>query len=276
MKHPAARGTPISPARIKAWLKEFKFYRTAPDEEAIEAWLSLFANDHRDLAARILDCVHVVSDQKILSGYRNALKQLKGWDPDAKKRKGHWVFVGFGYSGESGQAMLRSFREANDMEQAKYNDLFCGARDLPSRKLTAEDHVVFVDDFSGSGRQVCSAWPTLQELIASEATCHLILTAATENALSEIKEKTKLSALASIKLEDGDNVFKSQYFNPSERNLIEKYGKRAWAAWPRGFRDCGLVFVLSHKTPNNSIPVLHAYHDRWRGLFPRRVPLAET
>lgn len=276
MKHPATRGTPISPERIKSWLKEFKFYRTAPDEEAVESWLSLFANSHRDLAARILDCVHVVSDQKILSGYRTALKQLKGWHPDRRKREGRWLFVGFGGSGESGQAMLRSFREANDLEQAKYDYLFCGARDLPSQKLSAEDHVVFVDDFSGSGGQVCRAWPTLQELIGSNATCHLILTAATGRALSRIKQETQLSTMASIKLDDTDNIFECSHFNSTEKTIIANYGKKAWSSWPRGFQNCGLVFVLFHKTPNNSIPILHAYHDRWKGLFPRRVPLVEA
>src|SRR6266851_3071123 len=101
MKPPAARGTPVSPDRIKAWLKEFKFYRTVPDEDTVEEWLRLFANKHRDVAARILDCVQVVSDAKILGGYRNALKHMKGWDSDPTKRKGRWFFVGFGYSGES-------------------------------------------------------------------------------------------------------------------------------------------------------------------------------
>lgn len=274
MKQPAARGTPVSPERIKAWLKEFKFYRTAPDEEAVGSWLSLFSNNHRDLAARILDCVHVVSDEKVLRGYRAGLKQLKGWHSDRRQRRGRWLFVGFGGSGESGQAMLRSFREANDLDQKKFDYLFCGARDLPSQKLTADDHVVFVDDFSGSGHQVCTHWPVLQELIASSATCHLILTAATDRALSRIKTETALSTVVSITLDDTDNVFKCSYFNSVERQIIENYGRKAWSSWPKGYRDCGLVFVLCHKTPNNSIPILHAHNKHWKGLFPRRVPLA--
>lgn len=274
MKEPAVRGSPVSSARIKAWLKEFRFYRTAPDEDAVKSWLALFSNAHRDLAARILDCVHVVSDEKVLRGYQAALRLLNGWHPDRRRREGRWLFVGFGGSGESGQAMLRSFREANDLEQKRYDYLFCGARDLPSQKLSAQDHVVFVDDFSGSGHQVCTHWPVLQELIGSNAKCHLILTAATERALSRIKNETGLSTVVSIRLNDTDNVFKCSYFNSAEKQIIEKYGRRAWPKWPKGYQDCGLVFVLHHKTPNNSIPILHAHHSGWMGLFPRRVPLA--
>jgi hypothetical protein len=27
--------------------------------------------------------------------------------------------------------------------------------------------------------------------------------------------------------------------------------------------------VFQHRSPNNSIPILHADHERWTGLFPR-------
>ena len=36
-----------------------------------------------------------------------------------------------------------------------------------------------------------------------------------------------------------------------------------------GFGDCGLCVVLSHNTPNNSLPLLWAETDKTRALFPR-------
>jgi hypothetical protein len=38
---------------------------------------------------------------------------------------------------------------------------------------------------------------------------------------------------------------------------------------PRGFGDCGLVIVLYHQCPNNSLAVLHASSGNWEPLFPR-------
>ena len=276
MKQPHRRGTPISPARSAEWLNVFRFYRHPPDEPAIQQWLNRFSKADQDVAARVLDCVQVVSDQEILTGYRDALQQLVGWNIDPTLRRGRWFFVGFGSPGKSGQAMVRSFREANQLTSATHNDLFCGATDLPSKKLTAEDYVVFVDDFSGSGRQVSAAWQTLQELVASDATCHLILTSATRKAMSKIEALINLALTVYIILEEDDNVFNSRCtkFSTHEKSIIEKYGRRADRRNPKGFGDCGLLFALSHKTPNNTIPILHAYHDRWKGLLPRYVPLS--
>ena len=56
---------------------------------------------------------------------------------------------------------------------------------------------------------------------------------------------------------------------PSEKDALLEYCKRADRKYPRGYGDCGFVLVLAHKTPNNSIPVLHANNVRWKGLFPR-------
>ena len=67
--------------------------------------------------------------------------------------------------------------------------------------LAAEDHVVFIDDFSGTGRQVSGIWPTLQELIAADAACHLILTAATRKAISEIRQLINLSLTVYLTLD---------------------------------------------------------------------------
>ena len=243
--------------------------------EAIRQWLKLFSNADQDIAARLLDCVQVVSEQEIHSGYRRVLGRLRDWDINPVRRRGRWLFVGFGGSGENGQAMLRIFREANQLTSAAYDSLFCGATDLPFKELTGADHVAFIDDFSGTGRQVCLAWPTLQELIAADAACHLILTAATHVAISKIRKLNNLSLVVHFKLQEEDNVFSSKckYFKKAEKLIIETYGKRANRKNPKGFGECGLLFVLSHKTPNNTIPILHAYHNRWHGVFPRYLPL---
>jgi hypothetical protein len=107
----------------------------------------------RDVAARILDCVEVVSEPEIHEGFRVALRGLPGWSADFNARVGRWFFLGFGGPSESGQVMLRMFREANRLTGKANNDLFCNLSDLASKELTADDNVVFVDDFSGTGNK---------------------------------------------------------------------------------------------------------------------------
>lgn len=263
------------PSREQIWLDRFRFYRDSPNIEAIENWISLFEGDDAELARKVLDHVMVVSERQIQQGYSAALAALPGWDERATS-PGRWRFVGFGKAGESGPAMVRIFREANDLALAKYDSLFCDLSDLPGLKLTALDTVVFIDDFSGTGRQVCKRWPLISELIASEATCHLILSAVTDTAAKAISERTQLSLHSSIFLDDEANVLgpNCPIFDAEEKSALIRYGEKADSKWPEGYGKSGLLFVLSHKTPNNSLPILHVNEPHWRGLFPRYLRAA--
>lgn len=271
MRRPLRRGSAISRERKDAWLRRFRFYRQPPDDAAIDGWMARFRVADRDVAARILDCVEVISEEQIQEGYRTALGGLPGWSADPTQRTGRWFFVGFGGAGESGQSMLRPFREANRLTARMHHPLFCSITELPSKMLSHDDNVVFVDDFSGTGKQVVDMWPTIQELVAADAKLYLIVTAATRKAIDKIATETNLDLRVHMTLECGDNVFSPacSHFSKQDQQTIEKYGKRADGIRPKGFGNCGLLFVLCHKTPNNSIPILHANHDKWRGLFPR-------
>jgi hypothetical protein len=277
MKAPLQRGATIDQRRINKWIDRFRFYRTSPAEIEIRAWLARFGGPDQDLAARILDCVEVISETTIQEGYKQALAKMEGWHPNERDREGRWLFTGFGVPGESGMAMLRVFREANNLTSTKYDKLFGSILDIPSLKLSAEDVVVLVDDFAGTGRQVCDRWPTLQELIASDAKCYLVLTAATTAAIERIEEATTLEVLVHTKIQKNENIFSTacSRFSAGDRNALLPYCKRADNKNPRGFGECGLLYVLSHKTPNNSIPILYANHKHWLGLFPRNLTPAE-
>ena len=116
MRPPSPRGTALTAGRVAGWLSRFRFYRASPDENALRDWIERFKPTHRDLAARILDSVEIKSEEEIQLGYRDALASLPGWHTNGSRRKGTWVFVGFGKTaGESGQSMLRLFREASHM-----------------------------------------------------------------------------------------------------------------------------------------------------------------
>jgi hypothetical protein len=273
MKAPAPRGTPLDQARVNEWIRQFRFYRDSPHEAEIITWLNRFRGPDREVASRVLDCVEVISERSIQEGYRQALAAMPGWNRDAHLRDGKWVFTGFGVPGESGLAMLRLFREANNLSSQKFNSLFCSVTDIPKRKLSAEDTVVVVDDFAGTGRQIAYRWPTLNELIACDARCYLVLTAATVDAIQKIKTDTTLEVLVHTAIERNENIFSGacRRFSAEDRATLLPYCKKADNKNPKGYGECGLLYDLSHKTPNNSIPILHANHAGWVGLFPRNL-----
>lgn len=262
-----------SDEQFAAWISRFAGYRQPPTKDVLCKWLSRFKAEHLATAHKVLDAVTVVTEREIHQGYRDGLTALPGWSKNADAREGRWFFVGVGSAGESGPAMLRMFREANGLTSMNWQSYFKMPRELPRLGLTALDNVVFVDDFAGTGRQIVSYWPIMQELVASEASCYLLLTALTEDAERNIRDSTELDVRAPIVLEKAANIFAAEcgQFDDTERQALEDYGRIAWAAHPKGFGECGLTLILSHKTPNNTIPILHANHGAWEGPFPRNL-----
>ncbi len=272
MRKPKDRGVPIDQARLQAWVARFSSYRAQVSNERVGHWLDQFADPDKDLAARTLDAVRFISLEQIHAAYRALLRKLPGWSPSEAERNGRWRFVALSSSaGESGDSMLHVFRRANAMNSTRLNNLFIHKSDLLREGITKDDTVVFVDDFAGTGTQVSTSWSAnLRELMPEFPTTYLLLVAATARAKKKIHAETGLRVLAHFNLSGGDDILSlgCRHFTNQERSKLLVYCAKADRRAPRGFGDCGLVIAFSHGCPNNSIPILHRDHRRWRGLFP--------
>jgi hypothetical protein len=199
-------------------------------------------------------------------------KKLPGWHSDPKQRHGKWRFLAFSKSaGESGDTMLHKWRTALGLTGAKYHELFVHKADLVKENLGADDSVAFIDDFAGGGEQACDWRSTLAELLPGNPRTYLILIAAGHKAAARIPQETPLKVFTNQVLRPDDDIFSAscQHFTSNEQHRLLKYCQVADRKRPKGWGNCGFVIVLAHKTPNNSIPILHANHRGWRGLFPR-------
>ena len=285
MKRPLAPGTPIDAKRYKRWIDHFGSYRAGIINVTIQSWLNQFDASDQDVAARVLDVVEYYAQSQIHAAYRDVLAGLDGWHKSASKRKGRWAFAAMsGSAGESGDAMLYQFRVANGLDAKQLNDLFVSRSELfrlallpenDPRRLGPEDVVVLLDDFSGTGTQVCDAWndpeTSFGALLAGVGKVYLVLVAASKAARKRIAVETGLCPVPAHELREGDDIFSDQcaHFTKADRARLMHYGEIADKKQPRGFGNCGFVVVFQHRTPNNTIPILHADHSRWTGLFPR-------
>ena len=285
MRRPLAPGTAIDARRYKRWISLFGSYRAGVINATIQSWLDQFEEKDQDLAARVLDTVEFYGQSQIHAAYQQALAALPGWHKSASKRKGLWRFAAMSTSaGESGDAMLYHFRIANGLDAKGLDGLFVLRSDLfrqpmlpddDPNKLGADDVVVLLDDFSGTGTQVCKAWndpaTSFGALLAGVGKVYLILVAASKTARKRILAETSISPFPAHELREGDNIFSIQcpHFSKADRVKLLRYGEIANKKQPMGFGDCGFVIVFQHRTPNNSIPILHADHRHWTGLFPR-------
>ena len=183
------------------------------------------------------------------------------------------MFVPFtGSAGESGDAMLHRFRQANNLAGDQYSDLFRYRSELMQLRPGPADTVVLVDDFSGTGSQACNAWETFRELLPFRPRIFLVLVAASRAAQERVAAKTSMQPRAHIELGPDSDIFSSECaeFSDEEKATLLHYGRQADPNHPRGWGNCGFVIVFSHTCPNNSIPLLHKRRPgHWQGLFPR-------
>ncbi len=285
MKRPFAPGTPVDAKRYKRWIDHFGSYRAGIINVTIQSWLNQFAASDQDVAARVLDAVEFYGQTQIYAAYRQALAGLDGWNREPSKRSGRWRFAAMsGSAGESGDAMLHHFRVANRLDTKPLNELFVSRSDLfrqpllpedDPHKLGRDDVVVLLDDFSGTGTQVCDAWnnpeTSFGALLAGVGKVYLIVVAASKAARNRITNETGICLVPAHDLREGDDVFSDhcKHFTKADRVKLLQYGEIADKKRPKGFGNCGFVVVFQHRSPNNSIPILHADHSKWTGLFPR-------
>lgn len=285
MRRPLSSGTAIDARRYRRWVDNFGSYRAGIINVSIQSWLNQFEASDQNLAARVLDAVEFYNQSQIHLAYRHALDALDGWHRSALKRKGRWKFAAMsGSAGESGDAMLYQFRVANGLDAKAMDTMFASRTDLfrlanlpdndPNR-LGESDVVVLLDDFSGTGTQVCEAWnnpeTSFGSLLAGVGKVYLILVAASRSARRRIKNETNISVIAGHELNDGDDIFSEscKHFTDADRERLLHYGRIADKRHPKGYKDCGFVVIFQHRAPSNSIPILHADNSRWAGLFPR-------
>jgi hypothetical protein len=273
MKQPLAPGTEISLPRISDWVDNFGSYRHQVTDPKIERWLRQFSAGDQDLAARLLDVIDFVGHTQMSQLFRQMLGAIPGWDLNPKKRSGRWRFAPYSTSsGQSGDSMIHSFRLANNLDSKANDELFIRPRDLLAEQLKADDTVVLIDDFSGTGRQVCDSWERpLQELLPSEPRTFIMLLAASSTARLRIIAETPLRPIIGFELTNADNLFNEActHFSTAEKKILLRYCRRARGHNPTGFGDCGFVVVFAHRCPNNSLPILHKSEGNWAGLFPR-------
>jgi hypothetical protein len=240
---------------------------------SVGAWLDQFENGDKDVAARVLDVVDFVSLERTAAFYKVGLKSLQGWHADPAQRQGRWRFCPWSTSaGESGDSMLHNFRVANGLAKRPQNDLFIYPSGILQAGLGADDSLVFVNDFIGTGSEVCEAWNEIfAELTVGVGNVYLLVAVACRHGRVRVSTDTDVQVVSGQELADGDNLFDTActHFSADEKATVLEYASLADKRRPKGFGELGLVVVFQHRCPNNSIAILHAESKKWTPLFPR-------
>lgn len=264
--------------QIQSLSNKFRSFRDVT-YDSIRGWIDQFDYGHGNLAIKMLEKVCYIDQAKILAAYQSVHQQLVTMHSDLS----HVYFVGYGYAGSSGQAMLYRYKIANSLRNTPIESNFIYMSDIPRLRLEKDPVILFIDDFMGTGNKAVVLWngekeneektrPGLQEIVPTNAKCYLGVIIAYEAGLQKIQGETPISVLPWQIFTEKDRVLSkdSTLFNEEEKRLIRDYCNRTGCSFPTGYGDTQSLVVFEHNCPNDSLPILWCESSSWKGLFPRR------
>lgn len=209
---------------------------------------------------------HTTDRSRIARAFANALKRKR--------------FSYLGDAWESSAMLLYHFRTASSLPTS----LFANPHDLMSRQSKPIDHVIFVDDLCGSGKQAAKygakVIPQIRNALPGVRIEYCSLYA-TDKGLSNLHptfDQARTVALLddSFKsLDPGSRYFPTQYPEVDRafsRRVADHFGSLLQPSAPFGFQDAQLLLGFFYNTPNGTLPILShkGTKDRnWNPPFPR-------
>jgi hypothetical protein len=238
------------------------------NEARVLRWLEQFRDAHLSLALRLIRNViyYGAANIRVMTRelFRMAVEDL------TTRGLTRIAFIPVGEAGSGSATVARLLRELTRGTPHRVLSMFALSRAAPG----AFEAIVFVDDFSGSGKTLTDWWetvePTVRPIGASIFAGLLVLNGAAREPIETFAE----GVFSVSELDEDRNIFSAanRHFNQREKDQILELSRTTGAGpeYERGFRECGLLVAFRHGCPNNSIPLLWYEGRRWRALFNRR------
>ena len=279
---------------VERWLSQYASEQSTDSSERLHALflLSHFIYFNATLMRALLRALYRDFVQyPIIAKLRRARGNTLDWaslEPHFQRALKKVRFIGIGNPSESGTHLLYYFRQENRIPTELFihpHELFDGTSASP-RLISGVNHLVFLDDFCGSGTQARRYSRKLLARIRDLAgkirlSYHpLFATAAGLNYVRRRSLFTEVEALCEL-----DESFRaldpsSRYFRedhePISREfaaeMCRRYGALIEPGAPLGFGGCQLLIGFAHNIPNNTLPIFWSEGNSertWFPLFPR-------
>ncbi len=239
------------------------------DQDHVNNWVKQFKSQDKVIPYKILSelryysgaVVQTLSDEfidRVFKRYGNIPNDI--------------YFIPIGGAGSGSQSIARAIIRSNKVREENVIDVY----ELHATKKDelANKILVFLDDFSGSGRTIIEWWENVEPLIlplnATISIGVLVLNYKAIRAINDLKHY--LFFIEYLNEEMDMFSSKSDIFIESEKEILLRYCMSTGCPKNmfRGFDDCGLLIGFQHGCPNNSLPLLWYSRKEWKNLFYRR------
>jgi len=235
------------------------------DRIKIQIWFDNFEKEHQSLALKVLDNIIYFDESKIHQSSVNILNQIKNLKNNNLSKV---FFCNLGGPGKSGEHMKYPFKVANNLSESNFIYL----SDIKSLCVEEDITVVFLDDFIGTGNQIIAQWNKVRgDIVPDNVEVFCGVVAGFKNGITNINQNTPIKVLCHKYLSDEDMLFsdKNTTFNNKEKKILKEYCNKTGVTETEAYGKCQALVVFSHRTPNNTLPIIGAKNPRWKGLFPR-------
>ncbi|MEX6585197.1 phosphoribosyltransferase-like protein [Paraclostridium bifermentans] len=260
-------------------------------KERVKEWFDQFEEKDKEIAYDIFSKINYYDSNTV-----NIFCKLAfiNFQINNKTDSSDTIFVPIGSAGKSGQMIGYLFRTANNIPQSQFiyeEKLIYKKKVIYKGKVIYKDklneniikkykHVVFIDDFTGTGEQFLKnkVVKLLTDYVESSSENKPKLTfitlVATENAVENIQQKNIIEVIA-------QHIRRRAFAIDDEKfiNFNQKYGEGLCVIAGKdlylGWRETGETIVFYYNVPNNTLPIIWSDNispytkKEWVPLFPR-------
>jgi phenolic acid decarboxylase len=237
----------------------------------IMRWLGQFTHDHMSLALKLAKSILYIGNHSIDNQLQTLGNRIRRHIQRERINLDNVFYVPVGSVGESGLDIAHRYRNVNRMRPR--NNQFVHLIELPKRLFEHEEKmVVFLDDFIGTGRQVCEYWHQVASQIVPEyiPIC-LGVVAAYHDGIRRVENECPFTVVVVHELGYRHRLLDAgnQTFTDAEREVFQRYCEE-WGNNPLGFGEVGALVSFFHGTPNNAPSLIRGSKKQRprRGLLP--------
>jgi hypothetical protein len=230
-------------------------------------WLDQFDDDDLGLAVETINAVQYYDSANIRSMTKLLFRIVS--DELAERNLNTALFVAVGSGGSGSSTVVRVLRDLIRNTPHKVATML----DVAQLQPGTVDAVVFLDDFSGTGDTLVAWWENVESIVRpSNSVVFVGLLIVNEPARARIAQFAEV--LSVTELDEAANVLapESTTFSDEQKGALLRCCRETNCGprYERGYGGCGLLVVLKHGCPNNTLPILWYNAHGWRRLFNRR------
>ncbi|MDR2719561.1 MAG: DNA integrity scanning protein DisA nucleotide-binding domain protein [Nitrososphaerota archaeon] len=235
-------------------------------------WLNQFATEDRAIIRKLLPHYQFFTSDRVFELLGILYNMLKN---DYHIDEATTLFVPIGYTAKSGNAITYFFRRQNNLKE----DNFISLNDIKKNQLSWVKHIVFIDDFIGSGEYLEKLYTDfVDKLDVGDKNRITFISACVvgyEQGIEKVSSSTNIKICVAHKIPYSLQPLHkdSKIFDEKEKEMAKqvllKYNQPLKPNKPLGHGDVQGLVSFFFATPNNTLPIFWSSNDNWHPLFPR-------